>query len=333
MLSKKELKKCQHPRGRWLFYFTAFPMVTLLLSFLLWWMINPSSMREWVKTDIITTADVANLIIGDVDQGTTKVNVEKGSKRQLSAEEKTTVEIVRNDILVPLVASPLTPAIILISFFLLILAIMGKTYGTNFGGGILLSKKQFPEVYKMTKKMAQEIGLRKTPDILLVNGNGALNAFACTVPAVRNAIIIYSDIFHGCLSKNDWQSLQFIIGHELGHIKFNHTKWWYNFLSMPLNFIPGVNVVLGRAISRANEYSCDKLGAKLSHDKTGKSLMILQAGKHDYQNVNFEEFVEQQDRGNIWVTVSNWFMDHPITLWRIMAIKRNHHGGLWFRKK
>jgi Zn-dependent protease with chaperone function len=104
-------------------------------------------------------------------------------------------------------------------------------------------------------------------------------------------------------------------------------------LTLPIAAIPGINYIFAKALSRANEYSCDKLGAKLSGDIDGKSLMILSAGKHNYREVNLEDFVQVQDKKSIWVTISNFFMDHPINSWRIIAVAKKHHGGVWFKKK
>jgi len=211
-----------------------------------------------------------------------------------------------------IVASPVTPISIIILFILFLIVTVGKLYGYSLGNGVKLSTKQFPEVYNMFEKMAQRVGLEKTPDIILINGNGVLNAFATTMPMIRNIVVIHSDIFEKCIANNDMETLSFILGHELGHIKFNHTKWWYHIVTAGLLFIPGVNLLFRKALSRANEYSCDKLGALLSNDSSGRSLMILSAGKHNYRDVDIKQYMNDQEKKNIWITISNFSMDHPI---------------------
>jgi len=322
MITKEQLKRCKHPRGQIIFYLTAIPIILSIVIFLGWWAISPSSLKNIVSTQVITQDAIVDLVSDD-----------DGGEQLQKDVDMELVDVLRNDILVPLVASPITPILIMILFILLIVAIVGKTYGDSLGNGVKLSKKQFPAVYEMFDEMAKEINLSKTPDIILMNGNGTLNAFACTIPMVRDAVVIYSDIFERCLATGDMQTLKFILGHELGHIKFKHTKWWYRFLTMPMDLIPGVNYIFARALSRANEYSCDKLGAKFSGDTSGKSLLILSAGKHNYQDIDLEEYMQLHDKKSIWVTISNFFMDHPINSWRIIAIAKGHHGGLWFRKK
>ncbi len=325
------LADCQHPTGKFIFNMVAIPLIVGIVLFLLWWAIDPNGLKNVIADNVITENVVNNFLPGKKN----KTVEESGCQRSVETSEKriNLISIIRNDILIPLTASPLTPVVITLIFFLFVIHKAGRIYGKSVGNGVVLSPRQFPKVYKMADKMAKDIGLSETPEIILVNGNGKLNSFACTVPMIRNAIIIYSDIFERCLANNDLTTLKFILGHELGHIKYHHTKWWYYFLTFPLIVIPGINIVLGKALSRTSEYSCDKLGAILSGDETGKSLMILQAGKYNYQDVNFKEFSKLQDKKNILVTLSNFFMDYPITSWRIFAIAKKHHGGVWFRKK
>ena len=47
-----------------------------------------------------------------------------------------------------------------------------------------------------------------------------------------------------------------VLEHELGHIRYNHVKWWYNLLVFIGN-LPGANFILGNPLSRSREYSAD----------------------------------------------------------------------------
>jgi Zn-dependent protease with chaperone function len=329
MITRQQLRQCEHPKSKIIFYLTAVPVMLVIFLFLGWWVVSPDSLRNIISTQVITEDSVVDLVSDSNESGE---EVEVISSSQKNANMKL-VDLLRNDILVPLVASPITPIVIVGIFILIAIGIVGKLYGDSLGNGVKLSEKQFPQVYAMFDAMAKEVGLTKTPDIILMNGNGTLNAFACTIPMVRDAVVVYSDIFEKCIATNDMETLKFILGHELGHIRFNHTKWWYQFLTLPLKVVPGINYIFARALSRANEYSCDKLGAKLSGDSSGKSLMILSAGKHNYQDVNLEDFMQTQNKKSIWIAIANFVMDHPINSWRIIAIAKGHHGGLWFKKK
>lgn len=54
-------------------------------------------------------------------------------------------------------------------------------YGENRANGILPSKNQYPIVYEIFEGLARRAGFKKM-DLFLVNGNGAINAYATCVP-------------------------------------------------------------------------------------------------------------------------------------------------------
>jgi hypothetical protein len=54
--------------------------------------------------------------------------------------------------------------------------------------------------------------------------------------------------------------LRFILGHEMGHIRLHHVSLWYQIAVAYSQRIP----LLGHALSRLREYSCDRHGAYLS---------------------------------------------------------------------
>ncbi len=332
MVAKNELQKLRHPKEKLIFWMAAIPILVSIFGFLAWWTVSPHTLENIIATNLITEEVVIDFIADDpvdtdsVDSSTEQIILE------VSDEDRKDAQFIR-DILVPIVASPITPISIIILFILLLIVLVGNVYGKSLGNGVKLSRKQFPEVYNMVDEMAQEIGMKTTPDIILQNGNGQLNAFACNMPMIRNVIVIYSDIFERCVATGDMKTLRFVLGHELGHIHFGHVKWWYHFVTMPLSGTPVVNYIFGRGLSRAREYSCDKLGAHLSGDTDGTALMILSAGKHNYQEVDIDTFVEDQNQRNIWVTFANFFMDHPINAWRILAINKKYYGGIWLKKK
>ena len=46
------------------------------------------------------------------------------------------------------------------------------------GNGIKITNEQFPDIYSVIKMQSEALGLRKVPNVYLVNGGGILNAFA-----------------------------------------------------------------------------------------------------------------------------------------------------------
>lgn len=134
------------------------------------------------------------------------------------------------------------------------------------------------------------------------------------------------------LANHDRDSLRFILGHELGHIRLKHVAWWYIMLSMTAN-LPGLKYLIGEPLSRAREYGCDKIGYALSGNKDCKGLLMLAAGKHLYRQVNMQAYeAAQLHAGQKWAALYNLFGDHPVISWRIAAIRQNRHGDLFWAK-
>src|SRR5687768_192201 len=48
------------------------------------------------------------------------------------------------------------------------------------GSAVRLSPRQFPDIYAVKEDFARKLGLRREPEIYLMSGNGALNAFAAS---------------------------------------------------------------------------------------------------------------------------------------------------------
>ncbi|MGP1583497.1 MAG: M48 family metalloprotease [Candidatus Altimarinota bacterium] len=48
--------------------------------------------------------------------------------------------------------------------------------------------------------------------------------YATCVPGYHDFAAVYSDLIDGCLKNNDHKTLKMVLGHELGHIRYNHVK-------------------------------------------------------------------------------------------------------------
>ena len=129
-------------------------------------------------------------------------------------------------------------------------------YGENRANGVLLTKNQYPVVYEVFEDLAKRASFKEVPGLFLINGNGTINAYATCVPGYRDFVAVYSNLIDGCLKNNDLKTLKMVLGHELGHIRYNHVKWWYNLLVFIGN-LPGANFILGNPLSRSREYSAD----------------------------------------------------------------------------
>ncbi len=311
----QEIKKCRHSKELKLFGFGAVVTVLLLIALFVGAFYRTEIIGE-IKSDIIKDYKTEHIEAKNLSN--------KEILTKLPEEDKELLEKLDYYYWYVILLLPL-------AFFFLVLYAIGKMYGDLVGNSVRLDEHQYPKVYKIFEEMAKELGFEKVPELYLVNGSGALNAYATCVPGFRNFAAIYSDIFERCLKNDDMKSLRFILGHELGHIKFNHVKWWYNFLTVWMNF-PVANYLFGLPLSRSREYGCDKLGEKLSNDSTGRPLMMLSAGKYAYQDIDLEEYVKEHfDKPSFWAWTANLSQDHGLSSWRIAAIRKNHEAGLIFK--
>src|ERR687897_1123304 len=182
------------------------------------------------------------------------------------------------------------------------------------GSAVRLSPRQFPDIYALKEDFAQRLGLQREPEIYLMSGNGALNAFAASTFGY-DFVVIHSELFSNTYEKNK-EALAFIIGHELGHLRLGHTRLWYQLSTAYVDRVP----LLGGFLSRAREFSCDRHGAYVA-PQGEEGLMLLAAGRYVYKQVDTEELLGQahQFRG-FWPVVAQLPQSHPFVVRRISAL-------------
>ncbi|QXE91273.1 M48 family metallopeptidase [Geomonas subterranea] len=173
------------------------------------------------------------------------------------------------------------------------------------GNGIKLSPTQFPDLYNRYLHCCKTLGLSDQPEAYLINGSGFLNAFATRFLG-RNFVVLYSNVIHALADRPD--SINFYIGHELGHIKQKHLQW-APFL-WPASLFP----LIGAAYSRAREYTCDQFGRACcdSTESALKGLIALSAGEKLWAEVNIDAYLDQteQSRG-FWMSLHELISDYP----------------------
>ncbi|MEV8508908.1 M48 family metallopeptidase [Actinoplanes sp. NPDC051475] len=184
------------------------------------------------------------------------------------------------------------------------------------GTAVELSPGQYGDLYRMMDEFAHRLGLRRRPQIYLANGNGALNAFAAQ--ATGHDYVVLSNELFANLYHDNREGLRFILGHELGHIRLHHVSLWYQLAVAYSERIP----LLGPALSRLREYSCDRHGAHLAPlGMTG--LVLLASGRHTENVVDVDELVRQGERlTGFWVGLSQLPRSHPFTVRRLERLYR-----------
>lgn len=180
------------------------------------------------------------------------------------------------------------------------------------GSGIRVSNRQFPEVQAHLEKYCTVLKM-EVPEVLVVNHDGLLNAFAHRLHR-KNMIVICSDVLELAYEQGE-KELAFVVVHELAHLKLGHLKW--HWLYLPGNLVP----FLGSAYSRACEYSCDRIARHLVPDGALFGLVSLAAGTKLYRQVNLSALYEQAEQDwDFWTWFAEIQSTHPNLVNRIRAI-------------
>ncbi len=185
--------------------------------------------------------------------------------------------------------------------------------------GIELSENQFGDLYERVNGLCKRMGMREIPEVYIMESGGVLNAFATRILGFfgRDMVILYSDIVE-LMVNGDEEELDFIIAHELAHIKRNHIgKRALTFLAMWIPF-------LGEAYSRACEYTADRMAAVYTEkpEKAARALTVLAAGKYLFRFVNKEEYLEQYNRKKgFFISLTELLSTHPAIPLRIYEIE------------
>ncbi len=224
-----------------------------------------------------------------------------------------------------------------LSWLALLISIVGALYGVLILAGVMiahavflasvrgnavrLSEKQMPALYERCKAAALRLGLGELPEFYVMQSGGVLNAFATKLFS-RKFVILYSSLVDGC---EDPRQLDFVIGHELGHVAAGHLAW--NAFLAPFMMIPW----LGAAYSRAREYTADRCGMEAvggDVEASMRGLAVLAAGGKQAGQVDLGAFIEQaHEAGGFWMSVYELVASHPFLCKRVQALHEVAHPG------
>ena len=182
------------------------------------------------------------------------------------------------------------------------------------GNAARLGPDQFPELYERVTTLAGRMGIKRIPVAYLMQAGGALNALASRF-LLSNMIVLYSDLMEACGDSDGARDM--IIAHELGHVRAGHLR--LRWLLLPSLVVP----FLGLALSRAREYTCDRIGLSGAGDKEGAllGLSILAVGGKYGPHVSRQALVAQKrDLNTGWMTLGQWFSTHPPLAKRLAAL-------------
>ncbi|MBY0237645.1 MAG: M48 family metalloprotease [Burkholderiaceae bacterium] len=173
------------------------------------------------------------------------------------------------------------------------------------GNGVALTATQFPDLHAHFEACCERLQINKRPQAFVLNGGGALNAFA-TKFLGREYVVILSDVVDAMDTHPD--GVRFYLGHELGHLRMKHLSW--HFLRWPVLWLP----LLGAAYARAREYTCDRHGQACSSspENAARALLALAVGGKRWADLNLPAY-QQQAEGNrgFWTSFHELCSGYP----------------------
>ncbi len=188
------------------------------------------------------------------------------------------------------------------------------------GTGVHITEQQFPDLKRRISACCEKLGQHQEPEAYLMHMNGAFNAFATRFLG-RDFIVLYSDIVDALHDNPD--SLNFYIGHEIGHIKRKHLRWAT--VLLPASVLP----LLGAAYSRAREYTCDRHGLAACDNPASAQfgLAALAAGGRRWRTMSKTNYVAQAEQSSgFWMSFHELTADYPWLVKRMGAVKALGNG-------
>jgi len=188
------------------------------------------------------------------------------------------------------------------------------------GNGVRVGPSQLPDLHRRLVAASQRLGLERPPELYLLQSGGVLNAFATKLLS-RRFVILNSALADAC---SDPRQLEFVLGHELGHLAAGHLVW--NGFLLPFRLMPW----LGAAYSRAREYTGDRCGLAVVADlePAMRGLVVLAAGGKYAGEVNLETFAEQRaESGRFWMATTELMSSHPFLCKRVAELQAIVHPG------
>ena len=180
------------------------------------------------------------------------------------------------------------------------------------GTAIRVSPSQHPDLHQRLLDCCKAIGLEVVPDCYLLRTN-TFNALATRFLG-RNFVVLFADVVDALASRPD--SINFYIGHELGHIHRKHLVW--HTVLFPASLLP----LIGAGYRRACEYTCDRYGLRCSKDlgTASEALVAIGAGNSRFASTSAEAFVSQANTGSFWMAFHELIGDYPWLTKRVGAI-------------
>ena len=189
--------------------------------------------------------------------------------------------------------------------------------------GTAVTPSNAPELAGLIQETA--VLLQVEPVVVYIINQRAINAYTFGLSSPK-VLVLFSSLLHVM----DRDELQFVIGHEMGHVRLGHT--WLNSLVGGMAGIPsslGAAVLLEAAFrwwNRACELSADRAGllACGNPNKAISALIKLEAGEEGHTPAGLQhalERIEVEDDDPL-NNLGELLATHPMIVRRIEQIRR-----------
>lgn len=193
--------------------------------------------------------------------------------------------------------------------------------GQLLGQAVKVSSQQLPGIHALVVKAASRLQT-PLPDVFVVQ-DPTINAYAIGSFG-RKSIVLNS----ATIESMDEDELCYIIGHELTHIKCDHTQWMVFTSVSDTISLPVVSSALGfvfRGWSRKAEYTADRGGLVACQNLRAafSALCKVAVGKELFEQLNISELMAQKDEVDSDITskFSETLGDHPYIINRTASLQ------------
>lgn len=205
--------------------------------------------------------------------------------------------------------------------------------GQLLGQAVKVGPRQFKRLYDIAEHCAGVLSV-PVPQLYVVN-DPRVNAF--TFGTEEESFIVLHSALVDAL---DERELQFVIGHETGHIQNKHVVYGTaltiltsGVLGMVLGPLVEPALVALRAWFRRAEITCDRAGLLCSRDLDAgvSSFMKLAIGSRRlYEEMDVDEYLAQIEEGATSIgRFSEFFATHPFLPKRIQALRTFADSALY----
>jgi Zn-dependent protease with chaperone function len=198
------------------------------------------------------------------------------------------------------------------------------------GTGVRISETQFPDLYETLKQSCAKIGLKDIPEAYVLR-TGFFNALA-TKFLGKHFVVLFSDVVDAL--QDQTSAIDFYIGHELGHIHRKHLAW--KLFVAPASILP----LLGAALRRAEEYTCDRYGVACCQSAVDikAAIAAIAVGDTRWKSIDIKTYLDQVAfTSGFWMSFNELIADYPWLTKRMataLALKEgkeiDHPGRHWF---